>query len=73
MKAKKPKADDGDAEGGKKSTGSGGGMVDLFGDLISALDRRRKGLTAQLKPTREERPAAADAYVTFFATHFVHT
>jgi hypothetical protein len=37
--------------------------MDLFGDLISALDRRRKGLTAQLKPTREEKPAAQEEFV----------
>lgn len=59
-KKKKKKADADEAEEAPKKS-SGGSMMGLFGDLISALDRRRKGMTAQLQPKRVE--ATADEYV----------
>lgn len=61
-KKKKKKSSAADDDDGQKKS-SGGSMMGLFGDLISALDRRRKGMTAQLPVKRAE--AAADEYATF--------
>jgi hypothetical protein len=56
-KKKKGASGDDDAADDKKKSSGGGSMMGLFGDLISALDRRRKGMTAQLAPKKVESSA----------------